>query len=199
MTTELERLCREHQITATFDPISLPSEGTKRAWEAYPRAWTVTFYRHLPLRPSVTITVAFYSGPLNGEPEMEDVLATVLEEARAEDYVTYESWCDDLGRDPDSIDSQHIYRACLQQSLFVRFLLGFDNALLEQFQKAAEDYHDRDSDDGPDSGGGGGPAPASQQRPSTGPRDSPDGAPAAAPISSGAAVSDDAGIGDHGL
>ena len=185
MTTELQRLCCEHQITATFDPIRLPTEGNKRDWEAYHRAWTVTFYRHLRMRSPVIITVAYYSGLIDGEPLAEDVLATILEEARAEDYVTYEAWCDDLGRDPDGIESQHIYRTCLQQSLFVRFLLGFDNALVEKFQKAAADYLDR----GPDSGGGG--SPASQRRPSTGPSGGPDGGgPKAATSSTEAAVID---------
>lgn len=56
-------------------------------------------------------------------PTIADVLYSLIQDASAIDYATYEQWAGDMGYDADSRKGEAIYRACLQTGLALRAVI----------------------------------------------------------------------------
>jgi len=142
MLTDLERLCRKHQIDAdcvygAAEP--WPAEWSER--ECHP--WTVTLRwygkggrRSAKQRPR-TLTVSFFQGSEHErEPTAADVLSSLLLDTTAENYDSFEAWAEDLGYSPDSRKARRTYLACLELAPRVRLFLGNDDELIAELREA---------------------------------------------------------------
>ena len=67
-----------------------------------------------------------------------DVLHSLVIDAEAVDYGDFESWCNDLGYDPDSRKAEATYNACLKIGLKLLNALGTDG--LQRLRKVCQDY-----------------------------------------------------------
>lgn len=72
------------------------------------------------------------------EPKTLDVVSSLILDASAIDYPTFEEWAGDLGYDTDSRKGEAAYRACLETALKLRAVLGDDG--LNRLRDAASDY-----------------------------------------------------------
>ncbi len=63
-------------------------------------------------------------------PALTDILSSLLSDAEALDYASFDQWADDLGFDADSRKAEAIYRACLDIGLSLRRMIG-DVAITE--------------------------------------------------------------------
>ena len=71
------------------------------------------------------IEVYFSTGKLADFPEAEDVLSCVASDCRfIEDNPDFDSFCFELGYDPDSRSAEKIYKACCDQYKMVKDLFG---------------------------------------------------------------------------
>jgi hypothetical protein len=66
------------------------------------------------------------------------VLYCLISDADVLNYSTYEEWGPELGYDVDSRKGEATYRACVQQSLALKTLIGF--AGIEKLTKLYQDY-----------------------------------------------------------
>lgn len=71
-------------------------------------------------------------------PKIEDVIYSLITDAAALEYPTYEEWANDLGYSPDSRSGEKIYRACLEIALKLRAGLG--ETALSILREAFQDY-----------------------------------------------------------
>lgn len=71
-------------------------------------------------------------------PSIADVLYSLIQDASAIDYATFEQWAQDMGFDADSRKGETIYRACLQTGLALRAAVGEKG--LAELQEAFTDY-----------------------------------------------------------
>lgn len=71
-------------------------------------------------------------------PLLRDVLYSLLMDADAINYASFEDWAIDFGYDVDSRKAESIYRACLEIGLKLRAMIG--NDALEQLRTAFQDY-----------------------------------------------------------
>lgn len=72
------------------------------------------------------------------EPSMDDVIYSLLMDANAIDYPTFELWAAEFGYNPDSIKARRIYRACLEIGLRMRAV--FSEEELKLLREAYADY-----------------------------------------------------------
>ena len=57
-------------------------------------------------------------------PDETDVIACLLKDCDALQHAGFDSWCDELGFDSDSIKANAIYNECLQRALALRAAVG---------------------------------------------------------------------------
>lgn len=90
------------------------------------------------------VSTGFHSGnrmalkPQPILPNLADVLHSLVSDAEAIDYPTYEEWADNLGFDRDSRKGEAAYRACLESGLKLRAALGEEG--LRRLREACEGY-----------------------------------------------------------
>lgn len=86
-------------------------------------------------------TLSWYFSKLKGkpyEPKLADVVYSLVSDAEALDYPTFEDWANSLGFEPDSRKAETIYRACLEIGLKLRATLGENG--LSSLKEAFQDY-----------------------------------------------------------
>lgn len=71
-------------------------------------------------------------------PELRDVLHSLVLDAGALDYASFEDWAADFGYDTDSREAERIYKACVKIGLELRALIG--DAGIASLREAAQDY-----------------------------------------------------------
>lgn len=71
-------------------------------------------------------------------PPAASVLYCLLSDADAMDSPTFESWASDLGYDTDSRQAEQIYRACIENGLKLRRVLGESNMV--KLRELLQDY-----------------------------------------------------------
>ena len=72
------------------------------------------------------MTVDFWMGTgLNGEPQADSVLSSLLLDSSAIDQ-TFEDWCGEFGYDTDSRKAEKTYKACVKNGERLKRLLGDD-------------------------------------------------------------------------
>ncbi len=71
-------------------------------------------------------------------PSIVDVLYSLVSDAQAINYPTYEQYADDMDMDPDSRSGEATYRLCVQYGLTLRAALGEKG--LEELNAAFQDY-----------------------------------------------------------
>jgi hypothetical protein len=79
----------------------------------------------------------FIKGKPLAPPELPDVMGSLLSDASAADYATFEEWARDMGDDPDSRRAETIFRACQQTALDLNRVVGA--ALVEQLRPIASE------------------------------------------------------------
>jgi hypothetical protein len=69
-------------------------------------------------------------------PKLVDVLYSLISDAEAASYSSFEDWAQCFGFDSDSIKAEKIYKDCLATYVKLRAMLGDENlkALTEAFQ-----------------------------------------------------------------
>lgn len=72
------------------------------------------------------------------EPALRDVLYSLMMDASAIDYATFEEWAGEYGYDTDSRKAESIYRDCLEISLKLRAMLGDEK--LAKLHEMFQDY-----------------------------------------------------------
>jgi hypothetical protein len=72
------------------------------------------------------------------EPKLADVVYSLVSDASAIDYATFEEWAGDVGYDTDSRKGEQVYRACLEIGLKLRAMLG--EPALTRLREASQDY-----------------------------------------------------------
>ena len=72
------------------------------------------------------------------EPELADVISSLVSDADVLDYPTFEDWASNYGMDTDSRKAEATYRACLEIALKLRN--GIGEAGLAKLRDAAQDY-----------------------------------------------------------
>lgn len=71
-------------------------------------------------------------------PQLADVLASLVLDAEALGYVSFDNWATALGMDADSRKAEAMYKACLETGLKLRNGLGEDG--LRRLREACQDY-----------------------------------------------------------
>ena len=71
-------------------------------------------------------------------PSLPDVLSSLLLDASAIDYSTFEDWCDEYGDNPDSRKAEATYRQCVETGLKLRLMFG--DTRLEELRELFADY-----------------------------------------------------------
>jgi hypothetical protein len=71
-------------------------------------------------------------------PSLADVLHSLVMDADAIDYATFEDWAASTGYDADSRQAEKTYRACIEIGLKLRNMLG--DAKLAELREAFQDY-----------------------------------------------------------
>ena len=71
-------------------------------------------------------------------PSLLDVLYCLIQDAGVLDYGSFESWAQEWGYEIDSRKAETAYRTCIQQSLELKHLLGYQ--AIEQLQTLYQDY-----------------------------------------------------------
>lgn len=77
-----------------------------------------------------------YGNPI--VPELADVLYSLVADASAIDYATFEDWASEHGYYTDSRSAEKTYRACLETALKLRSAIGDDG--LHKLRVACQDY-----------------------------------------------------------
>jgi len=72
------------------------------------------------------------------EPELKDVLHSLVMDSDVIEAGGFESWADNFGFDTDSRKAENIYKACLEIAL--KMLSGFGHEFLNDAKQAYEDY-----------------------------------------------------------
>jgi hypothetical protein len=70
-------------------------------------------------------------------PKLADVFSSLILDAGAADYASFEDWADDFGYDADSIKSKGIYDACRDTALQLNRIIGA--ALIEELRPLAQE------------------------------------------------------------
>lgn len=83
------------------------------------------------------------SGPIERirfpiKPDLKSVIYSLLTDADALDYATFEDWADNFGYDPDSRKAENIYRECLSLGLKLRAAIGDEG--MRKLSEAFQDY-----------------------------------------------------------
>lgn len=120
MTSELDRLCESHGITAEsqYGGVELPED-----WAPDAHPYKVTL-RRKDGRHVRTLTVPFYMGAaLTNEPTPADVLSCLLSDAEAASE-SFEDFCSSFGYDSDSRKAERTYRQCEKLAPRVKRFLG---------------------------------------------------------------------------
>ena len=115
MTATLATLIERDRVTATVKHGAMP-----RADFPDSDPWTVTLRRK-----GKRLTVPFYMGygHKGAPPDAQGVIDCLLSDASgAED--SFESWCSDLGYDPDSRKAEATYKACQRIRTRLESFLG---------------------------------------------------------------------------
>lgn len=71
-------------------------------------------------------------------PSLLDILYCLVQDASVLDFASFEPWAQDCGYDADSRKAETIYKACVQQSLTLKNLIG--SHALEHLQQLYQDY-----------------------------------------------------------
>ena len=117
MTSQLERECnRAPRVTATFD-------FGKAKGDCWDEAWEHNNYRVTLRHQGRRLAVDFFTGSMFGEPNVADVLSSLLSEAWESDS-TFEDYCAEFGLDPDSRKVYAQWQAIVAQGRKVRKFLG---------------------------------------------------------------------------
>ena len=71
-------------------------------------------------------------------PELVDVLYSLVNDAEAIEYNSFEDWAQTFGHDADSRKGEAMYQSCLKIALQLRQLVGKDN--LNRLHELYQDY-----------------------------------------------------------
>lgn len=82
--------------------------------------------------------LCFYRKVKQPEPTLTDVLYCLVMDSDVLNTSGFEEWAKNLGYDTDSRKAEKTYRACLEQSLQLKSLIG--QAALDTLQEAFQDY-----------------------------------------------------------
>lgn len=103
------------------------------AWEienGYPGTWpTIPGSNPQPIRAAKATVI---------QPELADVLSSLVMDAGVLDSGGFECWAEDFGYDTDSRQAEATYKACLEIALKMRTAIGDEG--LQALRDAAQDY-----------------------------------------------------------
>jgi hypothetical protein len=124
-TSELDDWCYDNHVTLTLVPSD--AEPVDKSWPS--RAWTATL-EIVDNEENRKLEVPYFTGTAIDSTSPGDVLSSLILDAGATEYASFEEWAADMGWNIDSRHAKRVFNACCEMALRVRQFLGhlFDAA-----------------------------------------------------------------------